>query len=151
MAEQTAMHEQRDVSVRVVTWFAVGLVVSAIIIHLALAGLYKLFEHQHPSPDAPSRIALHPQNRAPAPQLQTAPQTDLRNYEHEENAKLNSYGWIDKQAGIIHIPIERAMDLIAQRGLPTRGAGSHDSSGITPEQMQQQKAATTQPPVRRER
>ncbi|MBV9008017.1 MAG: hypothetical protein JO354_02465 [Verrucomicrobia bacterium] len=145
MPEQAATYERRDVSVRVVTWFAIGLIVCAIIMHLVVAGLYKLFEHQHPSPDAPSRIAFHAQNRAPAPQLETTPQTDLAKYESAENAKLNSYGWIDKQAGVIRIPIERAMDLIAQRGLPTRGPGTQNSSGITPEQMQQQKAAATKP------
>jgi hypothetical protein len=138
-------HERRDISVRVVAWFAAGLIVCALIIHFALAGLYKVFERQHPSPDAPSRIALHPRNLAPQPQLQTEPVTDLEKYRATEDAKLNSYGWIDKQAGIIRIPIERAMQLIAQRGLPTRGAGAKDSSGITPEQMQQQKAVATAP------
>ncbi|MGI9115076.1 MAG: hypothetical protein ACR2FX_08590 [Chthoniobacterales bacterium] len=71
------------------------------------------------------------------------PATDLQRYDAIEGAKLNTYGWIDKQAGIIRIPIERAMDLIAQRGLATRGPGSQNSSGITPEQTQQQKAAAS--------
>lgn len=93
----------------------------------------------------PSRIALQPRNLAPQPQLQTESTTDLDKYRAAEEAKLNSYAWIDKQAGIIRIPIERAMDLIAQRGLPTRGVGTQDSSGITPQQMQQQKAAATAP------
>ena len=37
--------------------------------------------------------------------------------------ELYSYGWVDEKAGTVHIPIERAMDLIAQRGLPVRGQG----------------------------
>ncbi len=59
--------------------------------------------------------------------------------------KLNSYGWVDRKHGVIRIPIERAMDLVAQRGLPTRGPGIQNSSGQTPEQLQQEKAAATKP------
>jgi hypothetical protein len=75
--------------------------------------------------------------------LQVNSTIDLKRYEAAEHAKLNSYGWIDKSAGIIHIPIERAMDLVSQRGLPTRGPGTQDASGITPVQMQERKAAAT--------
>lgn len=60
-----------------------------------------------------------------------------------EDAKLNSHGWIDTERGIVRIPIERAMDLVAQRGLPARGPGTQNSSGKTPEQMRQEKAAVT--------
>ena len=138
-------HETRDISPRGVAWFAVALVVSAVIVHLAIAGLYKLFKHSHLSPDAPSRIALHPHMIAPAPQLQTAPTIDLQKFRAAEEAKLNSYGWVDKSAGVVRIPVGRAMDLIAQRGLPTRGADTQNASDKTPVQMQQEKAAATKP------
>jgi hypothetical protein len=36
----------------------------------------------------------------------------------EEDASLNSYGWVDKEQGVVHIPIERAMDTVVERGLP---------------------------------
>lgn len=148
MAEPTRPapgHETRDISVRVVAWFAIGLVISALVIFPVVVGLDRLFEWQHPSPDAPSRIALHPHMIAPPPRLQANPAIDLAQYEAAQEAKLNSYGWVDKSAGIIRIPIERAMDLIAQRGLPTRGPGTQNASGITPVQMQAQKAAATKP------
>lgn len=138
-------HETRDINVRVVMWFAIGLVVSAVIIHFALGALFALFARLHPSPEAPSRIAFQPRLVAPAPRLQTNPTEDLARFRTAEEAKLQSYGWIDKQAGIIRIPIKRAMDLIAQRGLPTRGPGSHDSSGKTPEQMRQEKGTAARP------
>jgi len=136
-------YESSDISVRVVTWFAAGLIASTIVIFLIVAWLYRVLESVHPSPDAPSRIALHPHLIAPPPRLQTNETMDLARYESAEKAKLNGYGWIDKQAGVIHIPIERAMDLVAQRGLPTRGPGTQNASGVTPVQMQMQKAAAT--------
>ncbi len=44
----------------------------------------------------------------------------LRQLQATENAILNSYGWADRQNGIVHIPIDRAIEIIEQRGLPTR-------------------------------
>src|SRR3954453_22208894 len=70
-------YEQRDANVRVIAWFAAGLIMAALVMHLGIAGLYKAFEARYPSPDAPSRIVLNPRNIAPAPQLQTNPQTDF--------------------------------------------------------------------------
>ncbi len=138
-------HETRDLNVRAVSWFALGLVMAFVVISAAVIGLYKLFEHRQPSPDAPSRIALQPHMIAPQPELQTAPAADLRRFQASENQKLHSSGWVDQSAGIIRIPIERAMDLIVQRGLPTRGPGTQNASGVTPVQLQQQKAAATKP------
>lgn len=144
-ASKPAGHELRDISVRAVTWCAVALIVAAIVIHVALAGLYKVFEHQHPSPDAPSRIAFETQMIAPQPRLQVEPTKELDHYFAAENQKLNSYGWVDKPAGVVRIPIPRAMDLVVERGLPTRGAGTQNASGITPVQMQERKAAAPKP------
>lgn len=138
-------HETRDISVRVVAWSAFGLTVSTAVIYFAIAGLFKAFEQSHPSPDAPSRTSLHPQMLAPAPRLQTNDAADLAKFRAAEEAQLHSYGWVDKSAGIVRIPIERAMDLIAERGLPTRGPGTQDASGVTSVQMQERKAAATKP------
>ncbi len=141
----TVGHETRDISVPVVVWFAIGLIASALIVYPTVAGLYQLFERLHPSPDAPSRIELHPHMIAPRPRLQTDSAADLEKFQAAEEAKLNSYGWIDKKAEIVRIPIARAMDLIVERGLPTRGPGTKDASGVTPAQMQERKAAATKP------
>ncbi len=146
MADENAKadgHETREINVRIVALSALGLVVIALAIFLAVAGLFKLFAREEPSPDRPSRDAFNVRNLAPQPQLQIDPAIDLQKMETANTAKLNSYGWIDKQAGTVRIPIERAMDLIAQRGLPTRGPGTQNASNKTAIQMQQDKAAAT--------
>jgi hypothetical protein len=58
--------------------------------------------------------------RFPKPNLQMNPQVDLATFRAQEDAELNGYGWINRTSGVVRIPIERAMELIAQRGLPTR-------------------------------
>jgi len=58
------------------------------------------------------------------PRLQvTAPQ-DLKRYQGAQAEILNSYGWVDQKAGIVRIPVERAMDILLQKGLPVRGVAS---------------------------
>lgn len=144
MAERTAQqlgHETRDVDVRAVAWFAIGLIIVAAIIHVVLGAIFGLFSRQHPSPEAPSRTVIEPRMRAPNPQLQAAPAADIARFRVAEENKLNSYGWVDEAHGIARIPISRAMDLIANRGLPTRGPGTQSNSGKTPERMRQEKAA----------
>ncbi len=138
-------HERRDVSVPLVAGFALGLVVAGAVIYVAVAGFFHVLKGQHPSPDAPSRIAFKTEMLAPPPRLQANPRVDLRAYNAAQADQLQHYGWVDRAAGVAHIPIERAMELVAQRGLPTRGPGTNNASGKTPEQMQHDKAAATAP------
>jgi hypothetical protein len=60
---------------------------------------------------------------APAgPSLQPLPARDLAQFRAEEDLALGSYGWVDKEKGIVRIPIERAMRLLEERGLPAPAA-----------------------------
>ena len=58
----------------------------------------------------------------PEPRLQTDPRADLRELRAHESTVLSTYGWVDKAAGVVRIPIEEAMRITAQRGLPARSA-----------------------------
>lgn len=54
------------------------------------------------------------------PVLQIDPVGDLKAYKAQQDELLNSYGWVDKEAGVARIPVERAIELIAEQGLPHR-------------------------------
>jgi len=61
-----------------------------------------------------------------------------------EDGLLNSYGWVDEKAGTVRIPIERAMDLLVQRGLPVRPQDA--ASNARPRKRKQPtKSARTEP------
>jgi hypothetical protein len=61
----------------------------------------------------------------PEPRIQADPGLDLWRLRAHEDKVLGSYGWSDRQAGAVRIPIDRAMELLAQRGLPVRsGTGA---------------------------
>jgi hypothetical protein len=53
----------------------------------------------------------------------------LNDVRKREEDTLSTYGWVDQSAGTVHIPIDRAMDLLAQQGLPVRQAGQAGSTG----------------------
>jgi hypothetical protein len=141
--QQRDGHQTSEINLRVVTWTAIGLVISAIVVCLTVGGLFSLFKRQYASDSPPSRITT-PGRLPPAPRLQSNPTSDLQQLLEAGNAKLNSYGWIDKSAGVIRIPIDRAMELLAQRGLPARG-DDREMGGKTLLQMRQEKAEASGP------
>ena len=115
-------HEESDVNIRAILGFGAGLVLVTVIICFLLWLLFGYFasrEAQLGTREFP--LAVEQQNRMPPePRLQTNPKEDLRVLQGRDEALLKSYGWTDKNAGIARIPIEEAMKLTVQRGLPAR-------------------------------
>ena len=120
-------HETTDTPTRPVWITGLGLAISCIVIAFIVALMFNNLQRGRETADrnaaekavVPSVSASEEQ--FPAPRLQIAPETDLAALRERENEELNHYGWIDKKAGIVRIPIERAMDLIVLRGLPVNG------------------------------
>ena len=54
----------------------------------------------------------------PGPNLQTDPQSDLRQFRAKEETRLTTYYWVDKQNGTVHIPIDQAMQKLVATGIP---------------------------------
>jgi hypothetical protein len=65
-------------------------------------------------PDVERSLRIAP----PGPRLQTNPAAELQRFRAEEETRLNTYRWIDKQKGIVHIPIKQAMKKLARTGAP---------------------------------
>jgi hypothetical protein len=83
---------------------------------------------------------LRPLARFPEPNLQIDDDhAEMTALLAGQNQKLNSYGWINRSNGVIHIPIDRAMDLLAQRGLPARTNGISSTDG-SPLQLIQERS-----------
>jgi hypothetical protein len=131
-------YERRDIGVAGILYFIVGLAVATFIVHLILAGLYDFLDkrartHQpavnaliENVPTDTRKVAPgYPNQAFPNPRLETDERGQLNDIRLNEERTLNSYGWVDKQAGTVHIPIERAMDLLAQRGLPVRSQSAN--------------------------
>jgi hypothetical protein len=74
-------------------------------------------------------LSAAPRPTPPAPQLEAQPGQSLQPYMAAEQAKLASYRWVDRANGIAAIPIDRAMDVIVQQGLPSRPSSTARDTG----------------------
>jgi hypothetical protein len=115
-------HEESDVNIRGVLMFGGGLIVAAIVIHLVVGVLFKYFdvrEARQATPEYP--LAAAQENRLPPePRLQTNPRQDLADLRVREDEALAGYSWVDRNAGIVRIPIDEAIKKTLARGLPAR-------------------------------
>lgn len=111
MADHARHPETRDVWPRALLLFAGGLIVFLLI---SSAVLYALF---HEPSRWPQPGAAWSANKA-TPALSTSPHQDLASIRSEEDAELNRLVWVDRKAGIVRIPIDDAMKLVARDGLP---------------------------------
>ena len=117
-------HETTDAEARPVVKFLLVLGV----VTIATAGLIILFYNYLERREANEKAARYPlaagrtRPMPPPPRLQTYPFDDIKELRRAEMPRLERYEWVDKNGGVVRIPIERAIDLIAERGLPHRTA-----------------------------
>jgi len=123
--------EHQDLSPKGIIYFMIGLAVAVVIIYFIIFGMYHFLdtlskENQAPispmvAPEADTRTVTHAETRAfPEPRLEENERTQLRQFIVNQDRTLSTYNWVDKDKGIVQIPIDRAMDLIVQRGLLLR-------------------------------
>ena len=113
-------HERTDADSRAVTKFGIGLVFIVMASYLFLWWLFDHFSAREASlsPPVPALIRQQAAHEPPEPRLQMSPPVDMRKMRQDEDAVLHHYGWVDPDRGVVRIPIERAIDIIAGRGLP---------------------------------
>jgi hypothetical protein len=103
-------YERSDADPRLLAALAGGLALFLAAVPLCLLLIYPGAVHRPPAPAPAADI--------PGPRLQIEPALDLARLRAAEQAQLAGYGWLDRERGVVRIPIERAMGLIAARGLP---------------------------------
>lgn len=120
-----AQYEHTDIDTSIGYNFALWLTVAVVLSLGIVYGTFRLFESQAVSSDAATQqfpLAVGQDKEPPAPRLQTQPFKDVYLLKMGQNERLNAYGWTDKDNGIVHIPIERAMELTLRDRLPARAA-----------------------------
>jgi hypothetical protein len=115
-------HEHSDVNIRAILGFGAALAVVAAVVHLLIYVLFGYFDSRESVQERVTYplAAGQGHREPPEPRLQTNPRQDLADLRAREDETLNSYGWVDRNAGVVRIPIDEAMKLTLQRGLPAR-------------------------------
>lgn len=129
-----AGHEHTDANVWLIVQFAIWLTVAALLTHLLMWGLFEVFikTRNDAAPAAEFPLAAQQERRLPAgPRLQAIPANEIFEFRQRENAELREYGWVDRNAGTVHIPIDKAKELLLQRGLPSRAPAAASGAAAT--------------------
>src|SRR5580704_15042296 len=116
-------HERRDINVFQVSAFGIGLLLSCIVVVFAMWAMFDFFfaREDAKNADNPAALMMKDQNKLPPePRLQAQPKVELKDLRADEEAILSSYGWVDPNKGIVRIPIDQAIDIVAQKGLPSK-------------------------------
>ena len=149
-------YERRDITVAGVVYFLIGLGLAIVFVYFVANGIFaflnKRFEAEQ-SPVSPlvtnapkDTRHIPPEYKTdsegadyekylkagfPAPQLEVNERTELNGERLREEDTLSTYGWVDQNAGKVRIPIDRAMDLLAQRGLPVRSGATTEAGAAS--------------------
>jgi len=114
-------YETRDFSLRGILVFGVVLVIVCVVSAVAMLWTFRYLDRRLVESEAAvSPVALPAGQLPPEPRLLTNEPANLKAYREAQDAQVAGYGWVDRQAGIVRIPVERAKELILERGLPTR-------------------------------
>jgi hypothetical protein len=118
-----AGHEEDAVAARLL-WRSAAAFVGVLL--LGMAVIYTIqpvmvARQEAASPPANPLAAVYGRVEPPAPRLQVDPALDIHEQRKAEEQLLTTYGWVDKPAGVVRIPIERAMGLLVERaGAPAQ-------------------------------
>ena len=141
-------YERRDITVAGVVYFLIGLAVAVVFVYFIANGIFdflnKRFEAEqtpvsplvtnapadtrHIPPQYGNNYEKYLKENFPAPQLEVNERTELNDERLREEDTLSTYGWVDQNAGVVRIPIDRAMDLLARRGLPVRSQAAAEAA-----------------------
>jgi len=124
-------YERQDMTPQSVFAFLISLFVGGVIVYFIVWGLYHFMDarqrarQRQQSPlvkqvETDTRIVSPDEiKKFPEPRLERNERIEINDFRLKEEQTLNSYGWVDQKAGVVRVPIERAMQLVAERGLPT--------------------------------
>jgi hypothetical protein len=151
MPDTKALHaaaaatEGDGVSYRGIAWFVAILVVTTLVCQVLMWGLFELMSRQAVRDDvARSPMAapiitpeiengrIVPGSPIPPPHLMVVEPMGLEEFRQSEDAILTTYGWRDKNAGTVRIPIQRAKQLLLERGIPGGAPMVGGGSGRAP-------------------
>ena len=112
----TRGYETRDASARALLVYGIVLIAAVVLVLRFSKGLLEELRadaelaDRKPHPLAPER------QEPPEPRLQVSPLRDLAEHRAAQERLLGSYEWIDRENDVVRVPVERAMQLIVERG-----------------------------------
>ena len=118
-------HETRDASVRPIILTGVVLAVTIVLVGLIVYGAFQYLARRPATSAISNPMSAGDPQIPPEPRIEEHPAIAIQELHAQEDKILSTYGWTDKKAGVVRIPIDRAMELQLMRGFPTRKEQGH--------------------------
>ena len=145
MNQPSKGHERRDADVFALFGIALLIALTCVVVLLVASGMMFYFKRHEPSKTGGrADIPVIATENFPQPKLEVQSGAELARLRKAEKTDLTSYGWVDRQSGIVRVPIDRAIQMLLQQGLPNVGAGQ------TPLSLMQARPEETASPWRLE-
>ncbi len=126
-------HDDREIAHRAVLRFAAILGVATVVVMGAMWSFSRMMAKDAlAGTNEPAPMATELPVSPPEPRLQTHPEEGLRALREAEKNDLEGYGWVDQKRRVVRIPVARAIDILAERGLPAREAPPAVDSATVP-------------------
>jgi hypothetical protein len=113
----------RELNLRTILGFCggvVGVTILALLVMWWMSDSFKKMDQAKdaaPSPLAEAQLDPIP----PGPRLQPAPPRDMNEMRARDREALTTYGWVDKPTGVARIPVDRAIQILADKAAAERG------------------------------
>ena len=124
-----AGYEQTDANITDLLKFGFWM---AVVIAVTLVSMKWTFNYMERTQtvSVPAGPFTRPRELPPSPRLQVEPHQELKDYCQAQVKELNSYGWINQRLHVVRVPIDRAMDMVLQNGLPVRASGPTGAAAV---------------------
>ena len=124
--DPTTRAEGQDVHAKAVLLAGIGLLLGIWAIVLLIYPLFNYYSYERTGGRTPSKVLAYLPKLPPRPRNESNPHVDLKVFLARQESALSSYRWVDPGKGIVSIPIGRAMQLVAQRGIPPSQPGGKE-------------------------
>jgi len=108
-----------DIHPKTIFFIGIGVLVATWVAILLIYPLFRFFEYDRTGGRDPQKVLQYIPNRPPRPRNVNHPYEYLRDFRANQDAALNGYRWVDRGKGVVAIPIDRAMQLLVERGVPS--------------------------------
>ena len=115
-------HEQTDLSIRTLFFGLVMLTVATVLAVWLMAVMFDVLDARQAGRAAPGSPLVENDVTPPEPRLENSPREVRDRIDALREMQETTYTWLDRQAGVARIPVSRAMEILAERGLPHRPA-----------------------------
>ena len=115
-------YSDKDIRIKPILVFGLLTAIFTAFSFIGVAYVFRMFRTTTTAEVAPTSRFVEERVLPPEPRLQVNEKRTLQEQHALDKATVTEYAWVDKGSGVVRIPVERAVDLIAERGLPSRAA-----------------------------